>query len=549
MRRFFVIVAVCISLGSGVLEAAEDHFLVGFGKEYISSNSLGIVMMGYGKPSQYSKSVATPLFARSVMIADPASNKKVVMVVCDIGMISEAITVLVLEKLASLGINDIDEGNLLLMATHTHSGEGGYFLKPFYNLVIGGFSKRNTDQIVNGIVAAIVQSRSDLRPHLMMPNSGPLANLSWNRSKEAFIANSEYHNRETLSERDKAIVDAQRNIFMYLLRFRTLDGEESGMLNWFAVHPTSLANTNTAVSSDNKGLAAELFEKYMTGSGHSNFVAAGFANGELGDVSPCWHSGDESCRADDQTAMQANARGQYLGAKGLYFSAKQAATPKIEYAQRWVELPGLLVEKTYTGGDNDIHLCDSAFGLSFAAGSLDGRGMEGFWEGMRSGDYPANWAYYPLRLIEMLHSKVVKSCHYPKAILLQTTSSLLDLSSRIFPFQLFIVGNVVILGVPGELTTIAGMRLRRHVRSLLGDRKVEFIAIAGLSNSYLGYITTREEYDLQPYDAGHTLFGPNTLAAVIKIFSQLVEDLDVEEERNYSENRPILNFSWPTFIR
>ena len=35
------------------------------------------------------------------------------------------------------------------------------------------------------------------------------------------------------------------------------------MVNWFAVHPTSMNNTNSLTSGDNKGYASQLFEEVM----------------------------------------------------------------------------------------------------------------------------------------------------------------------------------------------------------------------------------------------------------------------------------------------
>lgn len=61
-----------------------------------------------------------------------------------------------------------------------------------------------------------------------------------------------------------------------------------GAINWFAVHPTSMNNTNRLVSSDNVGYASILLEKeYNPDSlpGKGSFVGA-FASTNLGDVSP-----------------------------------------------------------------------------------------------------------------------------------------------------------------------------------------------------------------------------------------------------------------------
>lgn len=66
------------------------------------------------------------------------------------------------------------------------------------------------------------------------------------------------------------------NIFFFISRYKydvdkTLiqmqfigaDDKPLGVINWFAVHPTSMNNTNRLVSSDNVGYASILFEKTM----------------------------------------------------------------------------------------------------------------------------------------------------------------------------------------------------------------------------------------------------------------------------------------------
>lgn len=47
------------------------------------------------------------------------------------------------------------------------------------------------------------------------------------------------------------------------MRFVSEDNEIIGAINWFAVHPTSMNNTNHFVSSDNVGFAAILLEQQM----------------------------------------------------------------------------------------------------------------------------------------------------------------------------------------------------------------------------------------------------------------------------------------------
>ena len=50
---------------------------------------------------------------------------------------------------------------------------------------------------------------------------------------------------------------------MVQLKLVREDDVPVGAINWFAVHPTSMNNTNMLVSSDNVGYAAILFEQRM----------------------------------------------------------------------------------------------------------------------------------------------------------------------------------------------------------------------------------------------------------------------------------------------
>lgn len=54
---------------------------------------------------------------------------------------------------------------------------------------------------------------------------------------------------------------------------------------WFPVHCTSINNTNTLISGDNKGTAAQLLEKWGAENASSPFIAA-FAQANVGDTSP-----------------------------------------------------------------------------------------------------------------------------------------------------------------------------------------------------------------------------------------------------------------------
>jgi neutral ceramidase len=87
-------------------------------------------------------------------------------------------------------------------------------------------------------------------------------------------------------------------------------------------------------------------------------------------------------------------------------------------------------------------------------------------------------------------------------------------SPEVLPLQLLRMGQVAIVGVPFEMTTMAGRRLRQTVAARLAPAGVTTVVIAGLANAYAGYVATREEYAAQHYEGASTHFGPWTLAAL-----------------------------------
>ena len=91
------------------------------------------------------------------------------------------------------------------------------------------------------------------------------------------------------------------------------------------------------------------------------------------------------------------------------------------------------------------------------------------------------------------------------------------------------VGNFVMLIMPGELTTMAGRRLRDAVRTKLISQGVigsdAYVVIAGPANTYAHYVTTPEEYAVQRYEGASTIFGKWTLDSYIDKYGSLVSYL------------------------
>jgi len=168
-------------------------------------------------------------------------------------------------------------------------------------------------------------------------------------------------------------------------------------------------------------------------------------------------------------------------------------------------------------------------GDSFAAGTTDGPGDFDFTQGTNSSSTNPYWNFIAEFIADAPQDQV--DCHYPKPILLYTGGA--DYpgpwTPAILPLQIFQIGQLFLVGVPGEFTTMSGRRLRNTVKEVLIENGAadnnSYVVIAGLSNAYSHYIATPEEYEVQRYEAASTLYGPNTLPAYQQLYSELATAL------------------------
>ena len=99
---------------------------------------------------------------------------------------------------------------------------------------------------------------------------------------------------------------------------------------------------------------------------------------------------------------------------------------------------------------------------------------------------------------------------------------------EIIPMQMIQIGPVLLVTIPGEITTIAARRLENEVKKQVHSLGVSEVIITSYANGYMGYITTPEEYDNQSYEAGHTVYGRNTLPAITQAVNELIAEFKGE---------------------
>jgi len=495
-------------------EAAASEYLVGRGIADITGEPAEVGFFGYGSLGQTGTGIHTRLRSRAFEIMEAASGQRVVIVQADVGVIMDSVRQAVLAKLRQQYGSLFTEDNVLLAANHTHVGPGGYSHHNLYNLTTGGFRPKTFDAIVNGTIESINKAHADLAPATLSLGRTQLTDASAQRSRPAFDRNPP----EDKAAFPPGAIDPTSST----LRIDR-DGKPVGMINWFAVHATSLPNTWTLINSDNKGYAALHSEREVNGydylsSANPPFVAA-FAQTNSGDMSPNLNLRPGSGPTEDPVQnTQILGLRQYDAALTALNSATPISGP-IDYRFGYVEMGGgVEVRPEFTGDGQTHRTCHGALGASFAAGSTeDGPGSPVFGEG--AGNNPV---FGVISALLYTASPALRDCQAPKDILVPTGA--IGFTQEIMPIQIIRVGPLYLVALGQEPTITSGLRLRRTVAGVLGV-PMENVIVAGYSNSFAGYLTTPEEYDAQEYEGGHTLFGRWQLPAYQQEFARLADDL------------------------
>jgi neutral ceramidase len=451
------------------------------------------------------------LRARAFITVDQASGQRVAYVNADLGMIFQAQRDAVLAKLRAKYGELYTDRNLLLSATHTHSGPGGQSHNLAYNLAILGFQKQAFDATVDGIVEALSEAHQNLAPGTISLGRSTLTNASVQRSRVAFDQNP---------AADRAAFPQAIDPAVTVLRFQQ-GGTDVGAISWFATHATSITNQNTLISPDNKGYAAYRWEhdhqgvRYLDES--QGFVAA-FPNTNAGDMSPNLNLQPGSGPTDNPLLnQQIIGDRQQQAAEQAYNGPRATITGSIDARMRFVDMSAVQVDPKYTPDGQPHRTCPGVVGASTLAGSVeDGPGIAIIPEGV------TNPFFEFLKPYKVDVPPWLISCQSPKLAAVPT--GLLQATPDIVPIQLVKLGQFHLVAVPGEVTIVAGLRLRRTVAAELGV-PLENVLIQGYANAYSQYVTTPEEYQLQQYEGGSTLFGKYTLPAYQQEFAGLAKAL------------------------
>ncbi|MFD7658985.1 neutral/alkaline ceramidase [Actinosynnema sp. NPDC059797] len=502
---------VVVGLPAARSQAQDQPYLIGRGISDVTGPAAENGMMGYSSFDQKTTGIHQRQRSRAYVVVDRATGERVAYVNADLAMIFRAVQEAVLDRLRPRYGDLYTRENVLLSATHTHAGPGGYSHNLAYNLSILGLQPQTLNAIADGITESIVEAHEDLAPGELSLGRGQLTNASVNRSRTAFERNPAADKAHFPNAIDPAVT---------VLKFRR-GGEDVGAISWFATHNTSMTNENTLISPDNKGYASYQWEHDDEGvrylDDRPGFVAA-FPNTNAGDLSPNLHLRPGSGPTEDEVEnTRIIGERQNRKAQEVFAGPQRAVTGGVDSRMRFVDMSRVAVDGRHTTDGRPGTTCSGVVGASTMAGSVeDGPALPGFSEGMQS---PLKALFDPLN-VEV--PQWLRDCQYPKASLVPT--GLVGATPDVLPLQVVRIGPLHLVAVPAEVTVVAGLRIRRAVAEGAGV-PLEDVLVQGYANDYSQYVTTPEEYDLQQYEGGSTLFGRNTLPAYQQEFGKLAESL------------------------
>lgn len=531
--RFIVSLILLLSLCLTPIPVSATNqnfdYYVGTGIADITGPAAEIVTMGYADSNHTLEGIHMRLWARSFVVKDKQTQQKVAFVSADLGQLFQSVKEGVMKELHSRGYNDYTHNNVMLSATHSHSGPGGYAYHGLYNVSTWGFIEDNYNTIVRGIAHAIIEADTNLEPGYLEVNTGHLEGISANRSQEAYN-----NNPQALRSQYNSNVDTT----MTVLNLKNSAGQLLGVFNWFAVHAVSMSQRNHLLSGDNKGTASYLYEQVMnTDYTSSKTFVAGFSQANCGDITPNVNLDGTGLGANDFESSYIAGNRQFLKAKELSDTATMRLTGSIDFRHQFVDMRYKEIAAQYTDGQVRATY-PATMGYSFAAGTEDGRtNLPVFFEGMTSDVYTYDGAPNFVKIAQGLMTLAPKfsdmsgikypelwTLHYPKPVLFAPSMVKPDpWTPQIIPMQMFKLGQFSLLAVPSEFTTMAGRILKKDIKDKLNTATGQdhVVALAGLSNSYSSYVTTPHEYDQQHYEGGSTQFGRWTLAQYRQVFDQL----------------------------
>ena len=474
----------------------------------------GMPMAGYARFSCHARGVRTKLKAR-ILVIKPTEGGSIALVQCDLLSGSLLIHHRVAELVAQQ--TDVEAGAIAMMGTHTHSGPGNFFDNKMYN--DNASNKPGLDETYvafccQQIATAIIQAYKGRKPARIATGVTEVYGATINRALPPYLNNDNFKEQNEKPDALNAI-----NPQLHMIRVDVLEKGEIykplGAFTSFSIHPnTNPAELEGVYSGDVTGFVTREVEAGIQKRYNTRWTPVlAAANGTHGDCNANYAQ-DRVENFKDQKRLA-----HLIGEKtlSLFYALDQQLKSDIQVRFRANEIN--MLETPEVDG---IRICHRGFaGMSVPAGAL-GRG--------RVTPFSKFWLFRPGRPRKLF----TKGSQGHKRILLGPLQRLL-LSKKdmghILLAQLIQIADTLLIPLPWEVTQEMGHRISQTVKTIgetAGLKGIAKAVVVDTSNSYIGYLTTPEEYALQFYEGGSNFYGPNSGAYVSAQIGLVAEKLAVK---------------------
>ncbi|MCH9685931.1 MAG: neutral/alkaline non-lysosomal ceramidase N-terminal domain-containing protein [Deltaproteobacteria bacterium] len=494
----------------------------------------GYPMAGHSLESVVGLGVWTRLRAQAIYVED-AAGTPLVLVVCDQWAIEPGLVDRVAERLADHpGLEHVGREHLIIAATHTHHGPGQTSSARVYSAYASsehGHDPGAFEALANRIATAVAEAAAGRQPARIDRRTTAVPALSRNRSVAAMLHDPE---AQTLLRANAGLpgcleaaggtapdVDPCHAVDPVLETLHFVDTRNDhtiAVAGVFAMHPTGMPNKTEVYHADVFGLASVRAQAVLASRGGQPVVA--LFNGAQGDVSPHWAP---------QGRPSTAALGQSLG----------------EALVATLDQPGQPVEGTITVGYGWRPIANQRWTdaegqpRATARRAVSGKGQFGGAEDGRTRLYDKGWREGRRRKTPRRNGQGHKrnAVPWPASMFIPPRG----ITPREVPLGVAWLADVPIVTLPGEVTTVLGLRVARAIADARPDAAPSIRL--GLAGAYLGYFTTPQEYALQHYEGASMQYGEDSGSLVARHLAQMAADPQVERPAEF-RHRPGRRYRW-----
>ena len=466
------------------------------------------------------KGFRTRLKARTICIRDE-SGTSIALVQLDLMFGSLLLHHQIAEKIAQE--TDIPFSNIVLTCTHTHSGPSHYCSNDFFNAYAGakpGFDPTLYQFLTDQIVESILTAYQNMRPAKIATGSTDLYGFTRNRAIEAYSKNK---GNENIDLENPDLILAAINPTMYMIRVDVLEEKNVykplGAFTTFSIHGTGVGDKVDIFNGDIFAYAQRDLEWNIQDHYETIWKPVhAFCNGTEGDIAPnlpYYKKNQKETKRVPIDFPAAKKIGQEIGQKAWVLFQELGEDLKTSID---IKVAAKEINIAENNKIDDVCICEKAnVGVAALGGAYENRsplhpiiGEHSIMGRKKRVDSTRCQGNKRLAIPRILEKKIPDA--YPTNVM----------------FQLIQIDDFLLVPLPWEVTTTAGERMTEKIKKAYEESRIEIpkhIVISSTANDYMGYATTPEEFSLQNYEGGQTIYGKNTVPYIALHLHHLTQEL------------------------